>query len=925
MRLTVKERILLHLLESGNGAESLEVPRTVTQERIAEASWIRRRHLSQYIRPLVEEDLVAEGRAHVEGIRQKRKVYQLTALGKLKAVTLQEKVMGATLRVRDEGGTRDLSVAQALSEADGSATLLKIVRLAKQGEPVHLDELEAPEASQFVVVLRDAPQVNNFIGRTMELEAITGESAEGRLFVVRGVAGIGKSSLAAEACERLRGKRNLFWHRVRPWDSRDSILSRLGAFLATLGKPGLQAVIKRGDVDRAPDVFREDLSGTQSLLVFDDAHEADPEILPFLRLLVEALADAPDARALLLTRRALSFYSRRDVVLRNLVQEFELQGLESHEVAAYLSDHEMPEASFEVAQRLHGHPLFLDLLRAHNPFSSALVDVRHYLEEEVYTVLPDAERGMMKIASIYRVPVPRTALFANPEWHHEVLLALTNRSLLRSVGENRFEAHDTIRDFFEGILTASEETTLGEFAVRQLRELASKAWEDGKFPDTVSYISNALRLTQSAPDRTELWESLGDANGLMGDLSALSIAYREAVRRSSDRETQARLHRKLASALQERGEFRAATEEVEAGFQALGNQDSPERGWLELVRARTLFDREWREAQEHCEAALDAFEASGDLRGRAEALMELGSIALSLGATSKEGLPLSGLHLRAALEVAERLADPDLIAEIRIELIGLGVFQKGDTEEAEAHLEALMASSRAMQNPLTRQRVVLLRAWFNQVIRNDLEVGKADIDEGMRLAAQNRDASGVIVAKGYLAHAQLQQGDIGAARRTYEENAEESMALDFGVPYHLFKLGECCLMEGDREGFRQVLQAFNERKPPKVGGGGWLEWGSLLRGFEELLEGNHEQSIASFEEALIFTNRLPPQSYLFGLVAPIAYFTYGMALRAMGKGREASKRIRRSLQLYRSRNMPGSVALMAVKERLLADGLRALT
>ena len=513
MRLTVKERILLHLLPYGWSAEALEVPQAITQEGVAEAAWFSLRHFSQYLRPLMEEGLVRERRAHVEGVRQRRKVYGLSDRGKLTAARLREKVMAAPVRVRDRDRERTVTVADALS-AVTEKTPLAIVRLAMQGEPIRLEEVRGGGESQRIAMVSDAPRADGFIGRKEELTAITSDTESPRLFVVRGIAGIGKSSLGAKACEVLRGRRNLFWYRVRPWDTRDSILSRLGGFLGALGKPGLGAVMRRGETEKAPQVLREDLVGTQSFLVFDDAHEADPDVLPFFRLLAESIAEAKDGTAVVLTRRVLPFYNRRDVVLRGLVKEFELQGLDSAEVASYLAKNRLPREASEIAQELHGHPLFLELLRAHNPRAGALVDVHRYLEEEVYADLQEAERGMMKAASLYRVPVPREALFADPAWPHDVLLSLTDRSLIRRVGEvqERFEVHDTIRDFFVSLLTAKESESLGPFAVDRLRNLASEARENEEFARSVGYLSNALQLSKAAGEQAILWEALGESD-----------------------------------------------------------------------------------------------------------------------------------------------------------------------------------------------------------------------------------------------------------------------------------------------------------------------------------------------------------------------------------------------------------------------------
>src|SRR5206468_8761639 len=128
------------------------------------------------------------------------------------------------VRVRDASGLRDATVSQVLQETAGKASLLDVVRASTEAGTVDLSALTAAPPAGLVERLADAPRLEKFVGRRQELDAVTKDGEGPRIFVVRGVAGIGKSSFAARACELLRGSRNLFWHRVRPRDTRRSIL-----------------------------------------------------------------------------------------------------------------------------------------------------------------------------------------------------------------------------------------------------------------------------------------------------------------------------------------------------------------------------------------------------------------------------------------------------------------------------------------------------------------------------------------------------------------------------------------------------------------------------------------------------------------------------------------------------------------------------
>ncbi len=128
LRLTAKERILLHLLHFARYADSLEVPPELTQERIAEAAGIERRHFTQYVHPLEEDELVRERTSRVRGVVQKRRVYVLTEEGVRRTLGVRDRVRSAMVRVRDASAVREVTVAEALIEARGSMSVLDIIR-----------------------------------------------------------------------------------------------------------------------------------------------------------------------------------------------------------------------------------------------------------------------------------------------------------------------------------------------------------------------------------------------------------------------------------------------------------------------------------------------------------------------------------------------------------------------------------------------------------------------------------------------------------------------------------------------------------------------------------------------------------------------------------------------------------------------------
>src|SRR5438552_19043206 len=89
-RLTVKEKILLHLAYFSKHHNAHRAPREVSQKGIAEAVGISQKHLSQYIRPMIKEGLVLERSSYILEGRQRQKVYFLTELGRREAEWMRD-------------------------------------------------------------------------------------------------------------------------------------------------------------------------------------------------------------------------------------------------------------------------------------------------------------------------------------------------------------------------------------------------------------------------------------------------------------------------------------------------------------------------------------------------------------------------------------------------------------------------------------------------------------------------------------------------------------------------------------------------------------------------------------------------------------------------------------------------------------------
>ena len=921
MRLTAKERILVHLADFAKYVEKAEVPPEMGQDGVAQAVDIYVQHVRQFIDPLLKEGLLRERTAHVKGHRRRLKVYDLTDSGRLAASRLRELVRADSVRVRDAQGVRMTTVGDALREAKGTVPLGDILRAAIEGETVDLTMREG-EKGEFVERLSEVPRIGPFVGRQAEIDALASTGPGPRFFVVRGVAGIGKSSLAAKACERLRGKRNLFWHRIRPWDTRETILADLGGFLAQTGRPGLKSVLARGEADRADQVLREDLPGTESFLVFDDAQEGSAEVHSFLRFLKDILDLALDVRVLVLTRVAVPAYDRRDVAILGRVREIDLEGLDAEEVDELLSADPDAPRLLPLAERLGGHPLLLELLRSAGRTevrTAALRDVRRFIDEEIYGRLSDRERKMMKVASLYEIPVPREALFVDEQLSHDVLLSLLDRSLLRPIGGDTFAAHDTIRDFFASVLTPAERKTLASFTVRQLRHLALQAQDAGDPVACIHCLSNALRLVEEGTERANLYESLGDANERIGDLPDAMTAYKSALTGLDEPEDQARVHRKFAMALQNRGGTTNALAEIEQGLRSLDGRRSVEQGWLDLVRCRVaMMVEDFGEAIEHGNRALQTFQSFDERRGIAESLLELGRVEIDRDG----GRPDQALqYLQDALGHAPAAGGEALAARVHMEMARNLAWRLLGVEQAMQHLAAAESLLARAQDPHLVRLFLMLRGRLNLDLRADFDAARRDFREAIGLARRVHSQETIAFARFRLARLQFFEGHAEEARQEFEELADEMKML--GYPNFVvdcqWMVAECSMWIGDAQGFLAALSHLRTPELERAIESRPLH-GAVLRGLELWLRGDRDGSIAAFRAAV----REAEAIYTTDVTTPV-YITeiyLAAALGAIGRGAEAEDSIRRASEFLQKHSLVASLSITQQACRRFSDFLR---
>jgi predicted ATPase len=252
-------------------------------------------------------------------------------------------------------------------------------------------------------LLNDRTRANSLIGRDRETASLVAGlddaiAGRGRMFLVSGEPGIGKTRLAEEIARDAteRGMR-VFWGRCWegrgmpaywPWvqilrslivypdqtQLRPPVVSQeISRLIPELSSESTRPLMADPDearfrlFDSVSTMLRETARSKPLFLVFDDLHDADQTSLEMLKFVARGLSTAHIFVVVTFREGANQHLPKRASLIGDLFHEghhLPLRGLNEAEVAAFLVDRVGLEASEKRVRVLHhataGNPLFLD-------------------------------------------------------------------------------------------------------------------------------------------------------------------------------------------------------------------------------------------------------------------------------------------------------------------------------------------------------------------------------------------------------------------------------------------------------------------------------------------------------------------------------------------------------------------------------------
>ncbi|MFQ5909458.1 MAG: hypothetical protein ACE5IJ_01905 [Thermoplasmata archaeon] len=387
--LTAKEKILLHLWETPQPRDLLDVPFGLTQEGIAMATGIRVNHVSRAISQLKKEELVTETMGRARGQLRKRKVYSYTEDGYGLAEHVKEEILKKKMRImKSDRSIVETSLEDAEKHVGVRHPLTEIVAKMDEDGILDIGELEAKPLEKrevFVSFAEGLTLPEPFYGRKKERKNIWDwiKTTDGKILAIRGAEGMGKSSLAAHVFSEFGNLANLFWYSFRQWDTPETLLGAFSSFFGQQGKPGLSEYLE-GPKIRDPrgvlGALATRLKDAPTILFFDDLTQMSSELETVFYHVLEIVERSLHAKAILISKNG-DIPRERELLARGVLSEVILEGLDKRSCRRLLS-RKVEKKEFERIFRLtEGHPLSFKLLS-----TKGLERKRDYTPEELAVI-----------------------------------------------------------------------------------------------------------------------------------------------------------------------------------------------------------------------------------------------------------------------------------------------------------------------------------------------------------------------------------------------------------------------------------------------------------------------------------------------------------------------------------------------------------
>jgi len=283
-------------------------------------------------------------------------------------------------------------------------------------------------------------------------------------------------------------------------------------------------------------------------------------------------------------------------------------------------------------------------------------------------------------------------------------------------------------------------------------------------------------------------------------------------------------------------------------------------------------------------------------------------------------VPAAEKHLQMALALCDLIGDDLLRGMVHKAMAHLYAYRIGDAEKAGLNVAAIDGLPKALQDPHMYRGFVMLKGYYCLELLADTTRAEAYFAEALALGRKIYDPDTMVAARyglGFVAYFRERFED---AHALFEQSATDFASLGHAglAVESLSMVAECCLLEGDFEGFRSVTASLRE---PGMARGVEARFAlvHVLDGVDALLRHDEAACHSAFAEALRQTEA--PATKEWPLVHAV-HTLYGVALAVMGETEAAAKHSRQADLFLREHGMKARLELKPKVERRLETELR---
>lgn len=442
---TEKEKVILCL-------ENAELP----QSRIAEMLDMRQAHVSRALKQLGEDGMVKEIKGHIPSVKKSVKIYSVTENGKNTAEALKHRIGKQSIIIRDLNSRESIikfSDANNFLRKSIGRTVTAAELIGSLNRNVLDVKILLKKSIGVISFVSEKPELKHFYGRKNELDEIKKfMSSDAKILYIKGIAGIGKTTLMSDAVDEYKAEKNIFWHRFNEFSTVKSCLKHLSEFLSMLKRNKLRGYTyskEKIDIMEMLILLEEELKNIDALLIYDDAYKMKVEVADFFKEIFFLLRRCKSVKVMMAGRKMPALYDRRDVA-DGFVKEITLGGLDREASRKLLKEKGIKQVE-NVYRFTGGHPLMLRLVKSGETAGDSLYS---FLKNEIYDKLNDEEREIVGVSSVFRFPFP-SSFFLENNMSMDIVDNLVDASLMERLSDV-YHLHDIIRGFVYERLTETQ-------------------------------------------------------------------------------------------------------------------------------------------------------------------------------------------------------------------------------------------------------------------------------------------------------------------------------------------------------------------------------------------------------------------------------------------------------------------------------------